>query len=126
MVLLAQVQPTSTVLRCTPLDAGKNALIRNLLAPVPGLALSFLEEKWVAGGLRKQARLCGCSPKPRPVPNLPRTRMELAWRNRWAALLACAAGRALASSLLGLRGGGCGDGDIPQPFDVERDWRHVC
>ena len=41
-----------------------------LVAPVPGLVLSFLAEKWVAGGLRKQARLCGCWPKPRPVPNL--------------------------------------------------------
>ena len=60
----------------------------------------------------------------RPEPSILRTRMELAWQNRWAALLACAAGRALASSLLSLRGGA--DGDIPQPFDVERDWRHVC
>ena len=33
--------------------------------------------------------------KARPEPSILRTRMELAWRNRWAALLACAAGRAL-------------------------------
>ena len=62
--------------------------------------------------------------KARPGPSILRTRMQLAWRNRWAAFL-CAAGRALASSLLGLRGGGGADGDIPQLFDVERDC-HVC
>ena len=38
----------------------------------------------------------------------------------WCVLLA---GRVLVNSLLGLRGGGGADGDIPQPFDV--DWRHV-
>ena len=28
--------------------------------------------------------------------------------------------------LVGSPWGGGVDGDIPQPFDVERDWRHVC
>ena len=61
----------------------------------------------------------------RSEPSILRTRVELAWRLRWAALLACAAGRAFASSLLGLRGCGGVDGETPQSHDVEREWRHV-
>ena len=56
----------------------------------------------------------------RSEPSILRTRVELAWRLRWAALLACAAGRAFASSLLGLRGCGGVDGDTPQSHDVAR------
>ena len=76
----------------------------------------------LAGGLRKQARLCGCWPKPRPVPNHPSCALGWNWHGGTVGpLFWRAAGRAL----LGLRGGGGADGDIPQPFDVERDWRHV-
>ena len=59
--------------------------------------------------------------KARSEPSILRTRVELAWRLRLAALLACAAGRAFANSLSGL--GGCGgvDSDIPQSQDVERE-----
>ena len=63
--------------------------------------------------------------KARFEPSILRTRVELAWKLRWAALLACAAGRAFANSLCGLRGCGGVDGDIPQSHDVEREWRHV-
>ena len=52
-------------------------------------------------------------------------RVEHAWRLRWSALMACAAARAVASSMLelpGARGSGC---DTLPPQDVEREWRFV-
>ena len=48
MVFFARVQHTPTVLFCKPLDAGR-AHHPEIYWP-PGLALSFLEEKWVPGG----------------------------------------------------------------------------
>ena len=47
--------------------------------------------------------------KVRSEPAVVQRRMEQAWRLRWSSILACAAARAFAGSLLGLRGRpGCG------------------
>ena len=71
----------------------------------PDLALSFLEEKWGAGG-PSRARLRHCRPKiPRRTVHLAHshgTSMGRGERDRWEALLAYVAG--------------C---PMPQPFDVE-------
>ena len=51
--------------------------------------------------------------KARTEPPVLRLRAELAWRARWGSILACAAARALAWSLLGLRGGPGANGHTP-------------
>ena len=48
-------------------------------------------------------------------------RLEQAWRPRWYAIITCAAARAFAASLLGLRGGRGSDGQVPPSHEVERD-----
>ena len=53
-----------------------------------------------------------------------RLRAELAWRARWGSILACAAARALAWSLLGLHGGPGANGDTPETHDVIRECGH--
>ena len=53
---------------------------------------------------------------------LMRKRAEKAWRLRWGGMLACAAAKAVASSLLDLFGG---DGKAPLTHEVEGDFRHV-
>ena len=54
-----------------------------------------------------------------------RRRAEQAWRMRWGAMLACAAARAFAASLLEQRSNGGGDGDPPSLSDVLSDFRHA-
>ena len=54
---------------------------------------------------------------------LVRRRMEQAWRLRWTGLLACAAARSFAASLLGLHGGRGADGFAPRSHEVECDHR---
>ena len=62
--------------------------------------------------------------KARTEPPVLRLRAELAWRARWGSILACAAARALAWSLLGLRGGPGANGDTPETHDVIRECGH--
>ena len=62
--------------------------------------------------------------KARTEPPVLRLTAELAWRARWGSILACAAARALAWSLLGLRGGPGANGDIPETHDVIRECGH--
>ena len=50
-------------------------------------------------------------------------RAEQAWRMRWCCLLACAAARAFAASLLDRRGPGGADGETPSVHHVVNDWR---
>ena len=60
----------------------------------------------------------------RTEPPVLRLRAELAWRARWGSILACAAARALAWSLLGLCGGPGANGDTPETHDVIRKCGH--
>ena len=57
----------------------------------------------------------------RSEPRLMRRRVEQAWRLRWYGIIACAAARSFAASLLGLRGGLGSDGHAPPSHEVERD-----
>ena len=57
--------------------------------------------------------------KARHEPNLMRKFVEQALRMRWCSFLGCAAARALATSLLELRGSGGADGDVPPSHEVE-------
>ena len=59
----------------------------------------------------------------RSEPFLVRRRTEQAWRMRWTGLLACAAARSSAASLLGLHGGRGADGFAPRSHEVECDHR---
>ena len=57
---------------------------------------------------------------------LMRRRAEQAWRLRWRAMLACAAAKAVASSLLDLLDSHGGDGKAPATHEVETDHRYAC
>ena len=61
--------------------------------------------------------------KARSESQLMRRRAEQAWRLRWGSILACAAARAVASTMLELPGSRGSDGDTPPPHEVEREWR---
>ena len=61
----------------------------------------------------------------RSEPPLTRRRMEQAWRLRWYSVLSCAAARAFAASMLELRGGHGGDGQVPTAREVEREQHHA-
>ena len=61
----------------------------------------------------------------RSEPLVVQRRMEQAWRLRWSAILACAAARSFAASLLGLRGGQGVDGQAPPSHEVECDFHHA-
>ena len=50
---------------------------------------------------------------------------EQAWRMRWGAMLSCAAAKAVATSLLGLRCAHGPDGDTPSTWEIEGEFRHV-
>ena len=56
---------------------------------------------------------------------LMRRRAEQAWRLRWGAMLACAAVKAVASSLLDLLDNHGGDGKTPATHEVETDHRYA-
>ena len=56
---------------------------------------------------------------------LMRRRAEQAWRLRWGGMLACAAAKAVASSLLDLLHHHGGDGKAPLTHEVEGDLRHT-
>ena len=56
---------------------------------------------------------------------LMRRRAEQAWRMRWGSMLACAAAKAVASSLLDLLDSHGGDGKTPTTHEVETDHRHA-
>ena len=59
----------------------------------------------------------------RSEPTILRKRAEQAWRMRWCCLLACAAARAFAASLLERRAAGGADGETPTVHQVVNDWR---
>ena len=59
----------------------------------------------------------------RGEPTILKKRAEQAWRMRWCCLLACAAARAFAASLLERRGPGGADGETPSVHHVVNDWR---
>ena len=59
----------------------------------------------------------------RGEPTILKMRAEQAWRIRWCCLLACAAARAFAASLLQRRGPGGADGETPSVHHVVNDWR---
>ena len=63
--------------------------------------------------------------KARSEPPILQRRAEQAWRMRWSAILACAAARAFASSLLDLKLGGGADGLTPLCHEVLASWHHV-
>ena len=59
----------------------------------------------------------------RSEPTILRKRAEQAWRMRWCGLLACAAARAFAASLLERGAAGGADGETPTVHHVVNDWR---
>ena len=61
--------------------------------------------------------------KARDVPSILQASVEVAWFRRWSNILSCAAARAFADSLLGVRGAGGAGGDAPPSHDVVRDNR---
>ena len=63
--------------------------------------------------------------KARAEPPVLRRRVVCAWKARWGAILACAAARAFACSLLNLRGGSAAGGDTPASHEVMHTWRHL-
>ena len=56
-------------------------------------------------------------------PTILKKRAGQAWRMRWCCLLACAAARAFAASLLERRGPCGADGETPSVYHVVNDWR---
>ena len=54
-----------------------------------------------------------------------RRRAEQAWRLRWGAMFACAAAKAVASSLLNLLDSHGGDGRTPMPHEADSDHRYA-
>ena len=52
-------------------------------------------------------------------------RVEQSWWFRWGSLLACAAARAFAASLLDVRVSGGADGSVPSCHEVVHDARHA-
>ena len=61
----------------------------------------------------------------RSEPLVVQRRMEQARRLRWSAILACAAARSFAASLIGLRGGQGVDGQAPPSHEVECDFHNA-
>ena len=61
--------------------------------------------------------------KARGETQLMRRRAEQGWRLRWGSILACAAARAVASTMLELPGARGSDGDVPTSHDVEWECR---
>ena len=59
----------------------------------------------------------------RTEPRVTQRRMEQAWRLRWCSILACAAARSFAMSLLGMKGALGADGQVPRSHEVECDHR---
>ena len=74
-------------------------------------------------GLRRQCLSSDIWPRPGLAETLLKKRAEQAWRMRWCCLLACAAARAFAASLLERRGPGGEDGETPSVHHVVNDWR---
>ena len=52
-----------------------------------------------------------------------RVRAQQAWKLRWLSILGCASARAVAASVLGLRGHGGDDGAAPHLHEVEGDFK---
>ena len=63
--------------------------------------------------------------KARSEPHILRKRVEQAWRLRWGGILACAAARAFAASLLDLRLASGVDGDVSASHEVVNELRHA-
>ena len=61
--------------------------------------------------------------KARSEPHLMRARAQQTWKLRWLSILGCASARAVAASLLGLRGHGGADGAAHHLHEVEGDFR---
>ena len=81
---------------------------------------------WVAGGRRRRTHSFHVAKaKARREPRLLQKRAEQAWRMRWGAILSCAAAKAVATCLLGLRCAQGSDGDTPLSWEVEVDHCHA-
>ena len=96
-------------------DAQRNARILSYLDHAPELAWSSWAAKLRGRWSMKRSCFCDSSPEPKPdrCHQCCGRSVEEVWRLRWASILACAAARAFAASLLGLRIGGKVDGDAP-------------
>ena len=103
--------------RTYPELAGPHARTRLvvLAMEVGGL---WSSEAWTFVRLLARARARG-------EPTLLRRGAELAWRRRWVGLLACAAARAFAASLLELPGAAGADGATPSTSEVLEDARYA-
>ena len=105
-------------------DGAKKRPILNLLA----LAADVVWSCWKVGGrwsaeTRSFLSQLAAAKAREEVPLLQK-RAEQAWRWRWASILSCAAARAVAESLLGLKGPGA-DGLVPAIDDVIADCRYA-
>ena len=105
----------------------KKGPIQNSLGLAVERASSFWPVKLGAGGRQKLVRFLSklAKAKARSEPLILQRRAEQAWRTRWSAILACAAARAFASSLLDLKLGGGADGLTPLCHEVLASWHHV-
>ena len=99
------------------LDGSRNEPTPNSLDLTPGHNSWSLPLRWVAGGRRKAKIFIRLLARARFM----QRRLEQAWRPRLYAIITCAAARAFAASLLGLRGGRGSDGQVPPSHEVERD-----
>ena len=111
---------TSTEQCCSQPEGGKKEPTLNLWPHTWKLAWLFWQAKWEADGRRKLAKA-----KARSEPHILRKRVEQAWRLHWGGILACAAARAFAPSLLDLRLAGGVDGDVPASHEVVNVLRHA-
>ena len=112
--------------RCKTSGGGrdKERTYPNWLALELGHVWWFLLWRLVVDGLQRPPIVSQfAKAKARSEPFLMRRRMEQAWRLRWTGLLACAAARSFAASLLGLHGGRGADGLAPSSHEVECDHR---
>ena len=97
----------------------------NSWALMPERAWWSWQGKSGAGGQKKPKSFIGqlAMAKARSEPRIPQRRVEQAWRMRCESLLACAAGRAFASSLLEVRSPGGADGPNRASEDVVQEFR---
>ena len=121
-------QRHETELHCQRQEGTRSGLTPNWLALELGHVWWFLLWRLVGGRWSPEAtdfvsQLAKA--KARSEPFLVRRRMEQAWQLRWTGLLACAAARSFAASLLGLHGGRGADRFAPRSHEVECDLRFV-
>ena len=120
-------QPTFMAWHCRREDGGKNSHNPNSKVHAAGPGWWFSQARWVDTGQPRPCPFLGLLAKARArsETHLKWRRVEQAWRIRWSCMLACAAARAFAASLLEQRMSiGC-DGNAPVSHEVVADHRYA-